>query len=353
LQAAYDSGDWGRYQGNHCRMLREQMIQQLGTSYVQLCCSGTFAVELALRALAVAAGDEVVLAGYDFAGNFRAIEDVGARPVLVDLAADSWCLDPLAVEQAVGPRTRAILVSHLHGTLADMPRLRALADRHGLAIVEDACQCPGAMIGSRPAGTWGDCGVWSFGGSKLLTAGRGGAMFTSRPEVAQRAKIFCERGNDAFALSELQAAVLLPQLELLPASTLRRREVAATILGGLSHPNAPLLGGKTWHPVGEPPQSAYYKLGLWYNVSQKCDTSLDIFLAALQAEGVAVDRGFRGFVRRPASRCRKIGELPHSKRASERTTVLHHPILLQGTQAAQQILTAIEKVSRYFQLERH
>src|SRR5262249_4920495 len=154
---------------------------------------------------------------YDFPGNFRAIEAIGARPVLVDLAAGAWTLDVEQVLAAISSQTKAIIVSHLHGSLADMRRLREIADERGLAVVEDACQVPGARVEGKAAGSWGDCGVFSFGGSKLLTAGRGGAVVTNRDEVVQRIKIYCERGNDAFPMSELQAAVLEPQIPLLAA----------------------------------------------------------------------------------------------------------------------------------------
>src|SRR5262245_18803131 len=99
-----------------------------------------------------------------------------------------------------------------------MARLRDLADQHRFAIIQDACQVPGAIVAGKQAGSWGDCGVFSFGGSKLLTAGRGGAIVTSRDDVLQRIKITCERGNNAFLFSELQAAVFT----LFPYTTLFR-----------------------------------------------------------------------------------------------------------------------------------
>ena len=170
LLAAYADGSWGRYHGRYCDRLVQQLAQSHAIEYVWLCASGTVAVEVALRGLGIGHGDEVVLAAYDFPGNFRAIEAVGARPVLVDIDCETWCLDARKVEQALGKETRAIVVSHLHGGIASMSRLRVLADQHGLAIVEDACQSPGACVEGRMAGTWGDVGVLSFGGSKLLTA---------------------------------------------------------------------------------------------------------------------------------------------------------------------------------------
>src|SRR5204862_924383 len=132
--------------------------------------------------------------------------------VLVDVQPGTACLDGEQLADACHERTRAVIVSHLHGELAPMADIRAFADCSGLLLIEDACQAPGAMIEGRPAGTWGDVGVLSFGGSKLLSAGRGGALLTRSAEFIQRAKVYCEQGNHAFPLSELQAAVLIPQL---------------------------------------------------------------------------------------------------------------------------------------------
>ena len=140
---------------------------------------------------------------------------------------------------------RAVIVSHLHGGLAAMPEIRAWADLRGVAVVEDACQVPGARIAGRLAGTWGDVGVLSFGGSKLLSAGRGGALLTDRSDVVQRIKIYSERGNQAYPLSELQAAVLLPQLESLAErnhAAAAERDAAARLVPRILRPGTRHLG---------------------------------------------------------------------------------------------------------------
>ena len=340
LLAAYTDGSWGRYHGHHCDQLIQQLAESHHLEYVWLCASGTVAVEVALRGLGIGDGDEVVLAAYDFPGNFRAIEAVGARPVLVDIDCETWCLDVQAVESAMGKGTRAILVSHLHGGLASMSELRELADRHGVAIVEDACQAPGARVGGRIAGTWGDVGVLSFGGSKLLTAGRGGAILTNRQDVYQRAKIFCERGNDAFPLSELQAAVLLPQLEKLPDRNRVRAENVRRLLAQ--------CGGWNWlQPLGVPDsgqQASYYKLAWKVLQGAGSPCTREEFLRVIQAEGVAIDAGFRGFGKRSARRCRQVGDLVNSKLAAEDTVLLHHPVLLQPFTVIDQLAQAISKV---------
>jgi dTDP-4-amino-4,6-dideoxygalactose transaminase len=351
--AAYADGTWGRYHGPHTERLREQLAALTGHSHVWLCASGTVAVELALRGLGIGPGDEVILGAYDFPGNFRAIEAVGARPVLVDLAPGNYALDPQAVAAAVATPTKAVIVSHLHGHLADMPTLRQVAESHQLALIEDACQVPGAMLAGRPAGNWGDCGVLSFGGSKLLTAGRGGAVVTSRPEVWQRIKIFAERGNDAYPLSELQAAVLLAQLPHLGAWNAARAR-AVQFLVEQTNKTPGLLW--THKPPPDDWQPVFYKLPA--RVFPAClgsgDQTQDAshqeltrrrFIAALQAEGVAADEGFRGFFRRSAQRCRQVGSLNEARLAATQTVLLHHPVLLEGDETLAAVSLAVAKVA--------
>src|SRR5262249_37667403 len=157
------------------------------------CASGTFAVELALRALRVGQG-EVVLAGYDYGGNFLSVHAIGAVPVLADVAPGGAELDVGRGEGAPGPAPRAGIPPHLHGGLADMAAVAGAGAARGVPVGEDAAQAPGATVQGRSAGAWGDVAVFSFGGSKLLSAGRGGALVTRRPEVYQRARLALMRG---------------------------------------------------------------------------------------------------------------------------------------------------------------
>ena len=342
LQRAFADGSWGRYHGPHCDTLRQHLAELHATEFVSLCCSGTVAVELALRGVGVGQGDEVLLAGYDFGGNFRSIEAVGARPVLVDVDAENWNLAPRRLDEAWSPRVRAVIASHLHGGVVPMSEVVEFAERRGVAVVEDACQAPGATIEGRIAGTWGDVGVLSFGGSKLLSAGRGGALLTSHPEVRQRIKLFCERGNHAFPLSELQAAVLLPQLARLEQRNAARLAAARRILARVA--KLPALGELVNRTQETSP--GYFKLGLKYSAAALGGCPRESFIAAIQAEGVALDAGFRDFTRRSPKRCRHATSLEESRRAGRAMLVLHHPILLESPEEVDRLGDALEKVVR-------
>lgn len=340
FRTIWADGSWARYQAQHLEALEQQLMCQFKTPHVALTCSGTVAVELALRGLKVGAGDQVILAGYDFPGNFRAIEAVGATPVLTDIVAGRWSPDAGLLETAWSPQVRAVVVSHLHGDLAPMREICEWAADRGVGVVEDACQTPGGLVQGKPAGTWGDAGVISFGGSKLMTAGRGGAVLTHDAQVRQRIRIANQRGNEAFPLSELQAAVLVPQMEKLALRNQRRQQA----VGRLAERLVRVKGLRPATMDSGLGVASYYKVGWLLDAAIIGQSGRAPFLAAMQAEGVAMGEGFRGFWRRGNRRCRMVGTLPASQVAAEQTVLLHHPILLQGSEAIDRVAAAIEKV---------
>ncbi len=342
LRQAFADGSWGKYHGSNCRVLCERLASMHGCEHVVLTCSGTAAVELALRGLRVGMGDEVILAAYDFEGNFKNLLAVGAQPVLVDIDANTGQLDVTQLEAARSEKTKAIIASHLHGGVVDMPAVRAFADQHGLGLIEDACQMPGAMIHGRVAGCWGDVGILSFGGSKLLTSGRGGGLFTADANIAQRIRLHTQRGNDAYPLSELQAAVLVPQLERLAERNRHRANNVANLLALLVNQN----GLRSFAVGGNECSSrpGFYKLGFWYDCDQFGGRSRDDFACAMRAAEIALDPGFRSLHRTHTSRrFRAINELPNATRADESVLVLHHPVLLGDESHLHAIAEAIAR----------
>ena len=330
LRRAFADGSWGKYHGPNCRELSERLAAMHDCEHVVLTCSGTAAVELALRGLRVGPGDEVILSAYDFEGNIKNVLAIGAKPVLVDVDSRSGQLDTNQLELARSPQTKAIIASHLHGGVVAMPIVRAFADQHRIALIEDACQMPGAIVHARVAGTWGDIGVLSFGGSKLLTSGRGGALVTRDSEIAQRIRVHTQRGNDAYPLSELQAAVLVPQLDRLVERNQLRIENVSRLLGLLSN----VVGLRCFVDPEASAESVpgFYKLGFWFDLAA-FGCLRDDFACAMRASGVALDPGFRALhLTHARGRFRAVNELPNATRADEAVLVLHHPVLL-GTEA--------------------
>ncbi len=339
VTAAMRDGSWGKYDGGHVKRLEERLARDHGVAHALTCASGTFAVELALRALRVGPGDEVVLAAYDYVGNFLCVHAVEAMPVLVDVAPHNSNLDPARLAAALGPRTKAVIVSHLHGGLVPMVEVMDEARRHGVKVIEDAAQAPGAVLQGRRAGAWGDAGVLSFGGSKLLTSGRGGAILTPHADVWQRARVLQHRGNAICPLSELQAAALLPQLEQLDQRNARRRAAVARLTDLLRD-----VPGLTPFQNVVDGEACYYKVGFRFDEAAFGLNRARVVVAA-RAEGIAFDEGFRALhVRRSPTRFRGAGDLTEAERAHRETVVLHHPVLLGSDEEVDQVARAVQKI---------
>lgn len=340
LQAAYHDGSWGKYHGGNVERLEQELRTAFGVEHALTCSSGTVAVELALRGLKIGPGDEVILAAYDYPGNFLSVHAVGAMPVLVDIDPENWNLAPRLLADAFGPKTRAAIVSHLHGGLVSMADVMNLAHARGLPVIEDAAQSPGAVIHGKMAGAWGDVGILSFGGSKLVTAGRGGAMLTARAEVHQRAKTWMQRGNRTCPLSELQAAVLLPQLGKLAERNGKRAANVALLVESLRD----VTGLKPFRNGIAESSPAYYKLGFQYDAAV-FGLPRERFVAAARAEGIALDEGFAAaHVGRSPRRFRQAGSLEEAERAHNGCVILHHPVLLEDKQRVLEVAQGLKKV---------
>ncbi|MFO0937109.1 MAG: aminotransferase class V-fold PLP-dependent enzyme [Gemmataceae bacterium] len=348
LQQAYRTGEWGQYHGPNRNRLEQELSACFGVSHALTCASGTLAVEAALRAVGVQAGDEVILAAYDYEANLLNVHAIGARPVLVDIHPQTGQLDPDQLDDALTPQCKAVICSHLHGGLVPMKRVREWADARGVSIIEDAAQSPGAMVEEKPAGSWGHVGTLSFGGSKLLTAGRGGAILTSDSRILQRAKLFLSRGIQEWAaLSELQSIVLSPQLMQLKVLTEQRLGFANRLSEKIVQ-ETPALSPFFVHNHQTQAASvpAFYKLGFTYDANT-FGLTRERFCQALRAEGVAFDPGFSALHRgRSPSRFRAVGELRNASHLHESCVILHHPVMLEGAESADRVAEAILRTYR-------
>jgi perosamine synthetase len=343
LGTAHAEGSWGKYLGPNVPRLEALLAELHRVAHAATCASGTLAVEVGLRALGVGPGDEVILPAYDFESSFLTVHAIGAIPVLVDVSPANACLEPGGLESAITPRTRVIVASHLHGGLVPMNAVVEVARRHGVGVVEDAAQATGATVEGRPAGTWGDVGVLSFGGSKLVTAGRGGAVLVRDPAIYQRARLALSRGIQQWgAMSELQAAVIVPQLRKLAERTaLRERRVRQ-----LSDAIAGVPGLRPFANSAADSRPEFYKLGFFLD-PDAFGVSRDVFVKALRAEGVAFDPGFRALhVGRAPGRYKPAGPLPHAEAAGQTVVGLHHPVLSLGEAEVDQVAAAVRKTYR-------
>jgi len=225
--------------GPQVRQLEETIAQACGTDHAIGCSSGSDALLLALMGLELEPGDEVITTPFTFFATAGAIARLGARPVFVDILPETFCIDPSAVQAAIGPRTRAILPVHLFGQCARMDAINQVAGQHDLAVIEDAAQAILATDRGRAAGSLGTAGCFSFFPSKNLGAtGDGGMVVTSDDQLAlrmrtlrvhgARQKYFHEQVGANLRLDTLHAAVLLAKWPHLADWNLQRNHAATT-----------------------------------------------------------------------------------------------------------------------------
>jgi perosamine synthetase len=223
-------------QGPRVREFEERFAAAIGAGHAVATSSGTTALHLAMLGYGIGPGDEVVTVPFTFIASANSILYAGARPVFVDVDERDFTMDVGQVEAAITERTRAIMPVSLYGQPADLPAIAAIADRHGLALVEDACQAHGATVAGRTSGTWG-AGTFSFYPTKNMTTGEGGMLTTDDGELAERVRLLREHGMKVryhhdivgynFRMTDIAAAIGLAQLPKLAAANERRRAIAA------------------------------------------------------------------------------------------------------------------------------
>jgi dTDP-4-amino-4,6-dideoxygalactose transaminase len=221
----------------HLKSFEENLAKFVGTKYAVGLNSGYDALHISLRAAGVGSGGEVIVPAHTFVATCSAVVNVNATPVLVDVAKD-FNIDVDKIEEAITPKTRAIIPVHLNGYMANMPRITKIAERYNLVVVEDACQSLGSSISGKRAGSWGLTGCWSFYPFKTLGGyGDGGGVTTNDPDVALFARRMRFNGEDretseyhghgfTCLLDNLQAAFLDVKLRHLPTWILRRKQIA-------------------------------------------------------------------------------------------------------------------------------
>jgi perosamine synthetase len=228
--SAMESGQLA--QGARVREFEERFAEFVGAPRGIATSSGTTALHLALLALGVGPGDEVVTVSFTFTATASPILHVGARPVFVDIDPATFTMDPRSLESAISPRTKAIIPVSLYGMPADMPAILAVARRNGIPVIEDACQAHGASRDGTASGAWG-IGVFSFYPTKNMTTGEGGIITTDDNELAERATLLREHGMREryrpailgynFRMTDVHASIGLGQLPKLAPGNERRR----------------------------------------------------------------------------------------------------------------------------------
>lgn len=233
------SNGWGEHCYDYIHRFEALFREHLGVKHAIATSSATGALHIGMAALGIGEGDEVVLGDINWIASAAPIVHLGATPVLVDVLADTWCLDPAAVEAAITPRTKAILAVHLYGNLCDMDALLEIGKRHGIPVIEDAAEAIGSIWHGRRAGSMGAFGAFSFHGTKTVTTGEGGTFVTNDDELYERALTLSNHGRARgearqfwpdtigfkYKMSNLQAAIGCAQLERIEELIAGKRRV--------------------------------------------------------------------------------------------------------------------------------
>jgi dTDP-4-amino-4,6-dideoxygalactose transaminase len=293
------SGDWGGFPepGRHAGRFEEAFAAYQGAEHGVLMVNGTVTMEVALKALGIGWGDEVIVPALTFAATAYAPIAAGALPVIVDVTPATWCIDPDLVEAAITPRTRAIVPVHLGHHMADMDRIMEIANTHHLAVVEDCAHAPGQQWQGRGAGCIGNFGSFSHQSSKILTAGEGGSLLTNDDDLARRAHsiIDCGRAKDPeekeftfganYRLGELHAALLVVAMERFPAQQAERAEN-----GALFEELVAQVPGIRVMPVdSRVTRWSFYNYILAIDPDSFAGRTNEIVCAALESEGIPAE----------------------------------------------------------------
>ncbi|MCZ7648183.1 MAG: DegT/DnrJ/EryC1/StrS family aminotransferase [Planctomycetota bacterium] len=307
LLEVLESGKWWR--GGTRREMAQSVTGRFEREFAKwhgarhgLCVTnGTAALELALRAAGVEAGDEVVVPALSFVATATAVPLIGARAVFADAVAETYQTDPAAIEAAIGPRTRAILVVHYGGYCADLDRITKLARRHKLPLIEDCAHAQGSQWRGRGAGSWGDAGCFSFQMSKALTAGEGGIVLSNSDVLAEKLYSYHHLGrleSQGFydfhrvawnmRMTEWQGAILGEQLKRVKKLTLVKQRNAEWLAKQLD-----LVGGLL--PLKRDPRitrRGFYYFLMRYDARDFANLPKARFVEALQAEGLPVGQAY-------------------------------------------------------------
>ncbi|MCD6092552.1 MAG: DegT/DnrJ/EryC1/StrS family aminotransferase [Candidatus Aenigmarchaeota archaeon] len=241
---AVNSG-WISSKGEFIEKFEKEFAKYCGVKYGVSTSNGTTALHLALTALGIKEGDEVIIPDLTFIATANAVTYCGARPVFVDSRPEYWCINPEKIEEKITPRTRAIIPVHLYGHPCDMDVIMDIAKKYGLFVIEDAAEAHGAEYKGKKVGSFGDISCFSFYGNKIITTGEGGMCLTDNEELAERMRILKDHGMNPnkrywhdvigfnYRMTNIQAAIGLAQLQKIDKFIEKKRQIARWYENGL------------------------------------------------------------------------------------------------------------------------
>ena len=240
------SSGWVSSAGDYILQFEEGFARFCEVDYCVSVSSGTTGLFLALKALGIGEGDEVIVPDFSFIATANAVKQAGATPVFVDIDLNTLCIDPITFESAITTNTRAVIPVHIYGHPAPMPEIIKTARAHDILIIEDCAEAHGAAINDIPVGGWGDVGVFSFYGNKMMTTGEGGAIVLKDEGLAAKLKMLRDHAMSPtrrywheeigynFRITNLQAALGVAQLERVKDIIQKKQEICSWYLKKLA-----------------------------------------------------------------------------------------------------------------------
>jgi dTDP-4-amino-4,6-dideoxygalactose transaminase len=373
LMEVLDSCLWWRTPGTRALQFEQDFAAYHQARYGIAVTNGTAALEVSLSALEIGPGDEVIVPDFTFVATASAVLFTGALPVLVDIDPETYCIDPEAVEAAITPHTKAIVVVHIGGHAADLDALKEIARKHGLRLVEDSAHAHGTEWKGHKIGSIGDLGTFSFQQSKLMTAGEGGIIITNDSELEKRARSVHDCGRmpgewfyshfiygSNYRLSEWQAAVLSQQLSRLDEQTAVRMHNAAYLDAELSR-----IEGITPQKLDRRcTRNGHYAYIFHYDASAFNGLPTAGFIESLNKEGIPTQASYpplnelavfqSGEYRKRLSpevakqeHAFLKATFPNTARGAWETVWLPQPVLLGTHEEMAQVVEAVRKVQRH------
>jgi 3-amino-5-hydroxybenzoate synthase len=364
LLRSLHQGQWWRVSGAETVAFEQEFAAYHGAEYAVAVTNGTVALEVALLAGGICPGDEVIVPAFTFISTSMACQRIGAIAVPVDVAANSYCIDPAAVHTRITARTRAIIPVHLSGHFCDMDALAAIADEHSLLIIQDAAHANGATgTGGKPIGAWNTLACFSFQNFKLMTAGEGGLVLCPTKELRDRVYLYSNCGRPAGdrsyqhtvvgtngRMNEFSAAVLRVQLGRLAEQSARREHNAALLTKVLADTPGVRAQGHTAQATAHP--HYMYMVTLEAAADGRLPDRNRV-VDCLAAEGIPANRAYQALYRIPSfwldpapalTKEQLIAACPVTEHVAANGIWIHHRALLGSEQDTLDIARAIDKV---------
>jgi len=291
--AAVRSG-WVSSKGRFIPEFQERFATYCGVRYGVATSNGTVALHLALAALGIGEGDEVIVPTLTFVATANAVTYTRARPIFVDSHPDYWCIDPEKIEAVITPKTKAIIPVHLYGHPCNMEAIMDIAHRHGLYVIEDAAEADGAEFKGKKVGSFGNINCFSFYGNKTITTGEGGMCLTNDSQLAEKMRILRDHGMNPnrkywhdiigfnYRMTNMQAAVGVAQVRKLDEFVEKKRQIARWYFNRLK-----ALADKGL--IKLPPQMPWAKCSYWmYSIliQDAFGSTRDELIALLERNGI-------------------------------------------------------------------